>query len=323
VSILKKNSKIYVAGHNGFVGKNLYSRLLQSGYTNIYTYNRNELDLTDTDAVNSLFIKENFEYVFMCAAKCGGLQANLDDPYSFLYDNLTIQNNIIHASIASHVKKVIFLGSSCIYPTDYIQPLKEEYILKGPVEPTNEGYSIAKIAGLKLCEYANKLRGQTHNGIYHTTSFISLMPCNLYGPEDDFDLRNSHVMAALIRRFVEAVKNNTNDVILWGTGEARREFLFIDDLSSCMIWAMKNLNDTETFLNVGTGIDVSIKELANLIAKYTGFKGNILFDPDRPEGMKRKCLDVTKINRLGWEYSTTLENGILKTIDYYIGLNNE
>jgi len=316
--MMNKNSKIYVSGHSGFVGGNLHKTLLREHYTNVHSYSKSQIDLCNATHVNNLFEKEHFEYVFMCAAKCGGVQANLDDPYSFLYDNLAIQNNMIHASIASNVEKVVFLGSSCIYPVDYTQPLKEEFILKGPVEPTNEGYSIAKIAGLKLCEYANKLIGQTHGGVHHTTKFVSLMPCNLYGPGDNFDLRNSHVMAALIRRFTEAANNTeTKNVILWGTGDARREFLFIDDLIDCMMWSMNNIDHTETFFNVGTGIDFSIKELSTIISNFAGYDGQISFDSSKPEGMKKKCLDVSRINEIGWRHQTSLNDGIIKTIEHY------
>ena len=314
---MNKDSKIYVAGHKGFVGGNLYSELEARGFTNVHGYKRSEVDLGNYNETHQLFGSQKFEYVFMCAAKCGGLQANLDDPYSFLYDNLVVQNNIIHASIESQVDKVLFLGSSCIYPANYRQPLKEEYILQGPVEPTNEGYSIAKIAGLKLCEYANRLLGQTHGGIHHNTRFISLMPCNLYGPGDDFDLRNSHVMAALIRKFIEAKKKEAKSIELWGTGDARREFLYIKDLSDCMIWSMQNLDLTETFLNVGSGKDISIKELAEKISRVVGFDGDLLFDPTKPEGMKRKCLDVSRINTLGWEDKTALSDGIKETVEHY------
>jgi len=315
---MNKDDKILVAGHRGFVGSNLAKHLKNLGYTNISGYTRKQVDLSNVHETNSLFKSQNFDYVFMCAAKCGGLQANLDDPYSFLYDNLVVQNNLIHASIENHVKKVLFLGSSCIYPTNYKQPLKEEYILQGPVEPTNEGYSIAKIAGLKLCEYANSLLGQTHGGIKHTTKFISLMPCNLYGPGDDFDLRNSHVMAALIRKFVEAKKTNANHVKIWGTGKARREFLYIDDLSSCMVWAMTNIEKTKTFLNVGTGCDISIIELAKMIAEIVDFNGDIVLQKEKPEGMMRKCLDVEKIQKLGWRHQVLLQDGVNKTVKYYI-----
>lgn len=315
--MIDKNSKIYVAGHNGFVGNNLYKTLIENKYTNVFVSKRCDIDLCNAEQVNLLFEKEKFDYVYMCAAKCGGLQANLDDPYGFLYDNLAIQNNMIHASIVNHVKKVMFLGSSCIYPADYKQPLKEEYILKGPVEPTNEGYAIAKIAGLKLCEYANKLTGQTHSGIHHTTKFISLMPCNLYGPGDNFDLRNSHVMAALIRRFIESKEKKIDDVVLWGTGDAKREFLFIDDFVDCLIWSMNNLEMTETFLNVGSGIDFSIKELSTMVSEIVGFTGKIHFDATKPEGMKKKCLDVSKINSLGWRHKTEIHEGICKTIEHY------
>jgi GDP-L-fucose synthase len=313
---MNKNSKIYIAGHNGFVGSNLHG-LLSKTYSNLVVCDKKDLDLTKPEKVLDFFEKNKFEYVFMCAAKCGGLQANLRDPYGFLLKNLEIQNSLIEASIKTKVNKVLFLGSSCIYPKDYKQPLKEEYLFQAPVEPTNEGYALAKIAGLKLCEYANSLYGTEYDGDYHQTRFISLMPCNVYGPGDDFDLNNSHVMAALVRKFVDAKRENQAEVVVWGDGSSRREFLFVQDLANAMEWSMKNIEKTDSFLNVGTGHDVSIVELVKLISKNVGFDRKIIFDTTKPTGMKKKCLDVSKINNLGWSASTKLEQGIEKTIEHY------
>tara|TARA_B100000212_G_scaffold341818_1_gene326225 strand:+ start:530 stop:1492 length:963 start_codon:yes stop_codon:yes gene_type:complete len=318
---MEKESKIFVAGHRGFVGSNLIDKLKALGYTNVHGYSRSQLDLSDGKKVLDKLQNESFDYVFICAAKCGGVQANIDDPYTFLFDNLAIQNSVINACIKSRVKKVLFLGSSCIYPANYKQPLKEEYILNAPVETTNEGYSIAKIAGLKLCEYANRMYGKKMRGVEYSTRFVSLMPCNLYGPGDDFDLRNSHVMAALIRRFIEAKNRGDSSISLWGSGKARREFLYIEDLAECMIWSMNNIPYTETFLNVGSGEDISISDLASKINVLTG--GNqleLVFDTTKPEGMLLKCLDISRMKDVGWQSKTTLDEGIKKTIEYFRGV---
>lgn len=317
---MNKDSKIYIAGHTGFVGSNLYNKMKKT-YKNVFTYTRQELDLTKPEEVLEVFEKNKFDYVFMCAAKCGGLQANLENPYSFLLDNLEIQNSLIEASIKTKVKKALFLGSSCIYPRDYKQPLKEEYLFQAPVEPTNEGYALAKIAGLKLCEYANKLYGKKSCGLQHETKFVSLMPCNVYGPRDDFDLHNSHVMAALVRKFCDAIKSDLPHVTVWGDGSSRREFLYVEDLSEAMIWSMNNISMTESFLNVGSGHDISIKELSYLISEISGYRGKILFDTSKPTGMKKKCLDVSKINSLGWHAQTNLNDGIAKTLQFYRSIN--
>jgi GDP-L-fucose synthase len=313
---MNKKSKIYIAGHTGFVGGSLH-HMLRKEHENISTYTRNELDLTKPQQTLELFREKQFDYVFMCAAKCGGLQANLEDPYGFLLKNLEIQNSLIEASIKTKVKKVLFLGSSCIYPKDYKQPLKEEYLFQAPVEPTNEGYALAKIAGLKLCEYANSLYGKKHDGDLHKTRFISLMPCNVYGPGDDFDLHNSHVMAALVRKFVDAKRYNLPEVVVWGDGSSRREFLYVEDLADAMTWSINNIDKTDSFLNVGTGCDMSIMDLVGLISNKVGYQGKISFDISKPTGMKKKCLDVTKINKLGWNAKTSLEEGIERTIRHY------
>lgn len=315
---MNKDSKILVTGYKGFVGNNLYLALKNCQFTNVHGISREDVDLSNFNEVNSYLRLEKYDYIFICSAKCGGLKPNLDNPYSFLYDNLTIQNSIIHASILNKVKKVLFIGSNCIYPSICEQPLREEYILSSPFEPVYEGYSIAKIAGIKMCEYANKLYGTTKNNIKYETRFISLVPCNLYGPKDNFDLFSSHVMAALIRKFIEAKKNNSNQIFLWGTGLTKREFLFVDDFSECMIWAMDNIEYTNTFLNVGSGIEISIKELSEKIARTINYSGEIIFDNSMPKGVDRKCLDVSKINKLGWKYTTNLDDGIIKTIEYFL-----
>jgi GDP-L-fucose synthase len=307
--------KVFIAGHNGFVGSNLYNRLKRYRDYDVCVRTRSELDLSDQLSVDEYFkTKQGFDEVYICSAKVGGIQANINDPYGFLFENIQMQNNLINACIKYKVKRVLFLGSSCIYPKDYQQPLKEEYLLNAPLEPTNEGYSLAKIVGLKLCEYANK---QTD------TDFVSVMPCNLYGPGDNFDLEKSHVLSALIKKFVDAKDNNTDKVVIWGTGKAKREFLYIDDLIDAMLWSMDNIDKTETFLNVGTGIDMSILDLAMLICHTIGYKGKVVLDKTKPDGMLKKCLDVSKINRMGWKHKTDLNDGILKSIEYYRGLKND
>lgn len=317
---MNKKSKIYIAGHTGFVGSNLFNMLKQE-YKNVFVYNRQQLNLRKPEQVLQIFKENEFDYVFMCAAKCGGIQANLEDPYGFLLNNLEIQNSLIEASIRTKVKKVLFLGSSCVYPKDYKQPLKEEYLLQAPVEPTNEGYALAKIVGLKLCEYANRLYDKEHRGDFNKTRFVSLMPCNVYGPADDFDLHSSHVMAALIRKIVDAKKHNLPKISVWGDGSARREFLYVEDLIDAMIWSMKNLEKTDSFLNVGSGYDISIMELANIISSEAEYEGKIIYDTEKPTGMKRKCLDVSKINKLGWVAKTDLKIGIKKTLEFYRNLD--
>lgn len=306
---MKKDSRIYIAGHTGLVGKNLVKELKSRGYTNLITPSRLEYNLLSQDETFDLFDENNPEYMFICAAKVGGIQANINSPYNFLYENLVIQNNLIHMALMFRLNKIVNLGSSCIYPKDYTQPLKEEYLLNAPLEPTNEGYALAKICGLKLCEYANR---------QSDANFISLMPCNLYGPGDHYDLKNSHVLSALIMKIVEAKESNTPTVEIWGTGTQRREFLYINDLIDGMIWAMDTLDKTDTFINIGYGTDISILELANLIARIVDYKGEFVCDTSKPDGMKQKLLDVTKINNLGWTAPTSLEEGVKKSVeDYY------
>jgi len=305
---MKKDSKILVTGHTGFAGNALYQKLKEEGYTRVHGYSKsNGCDFLEKEtALGSLFYR--FDYVFICSAVVGGIKANMDNPYKFLYDNLVMQNNIIDACIKTEVRKVLFLGSSCIYPKDYIQPLKEEYLLEAPLEPTNEGYGLAKIAGLKLCEYANK---------QFDTNFVSLMPCNLYGAGDHFNLDTSHVLSALVKKICDAKVNNETNVEIWGSGNQRREFLYIDDFVDGMIWSMKNVNRTDTFLNIGMGEDISIGELAYAIKDIVGWDGSFTFNTDKPDGMMRKCLDVSAINKLGWKAKTEIEDGLVKTIEAY------
>lgn len=304
---MNKNSCICVLGSNGFVGKNLLSKLKADNYTKVFAFSRKEVDLLNQyDTLGTL--SYGFDYVFICSAHVGGIKASIENPYKFLFNNLVIQNNVIDACIKTKVKKVLFLGSSCIYPKDYIQPLKEEYLLQAPLEETNEGYSLAKITGLKLCEYANK---------EFDTNFISLMPANLYGGNQDYDYTKAHVLGSLLRKTIEAKNNNEKNVVVWGTGNPRREFLHIDDLVDGMIWSMINLDRTDTHINIGTGEDISIKDLAFLIKQYSGYDGEITFDLNKPDGMIYKRLDVTKIHNLGWKHKINLEEGLLRTVKDY------
>jgi len=308
---MKKDDKILITGAHGLVGRNLFNRLVfDENYENVYHPTSGELDLLSQKETEMFFYENKFDYVFHCAAVVGGIQANIDRPYEFLFDNLTIQNNVIHYSIGSDVTKVIFLASSCMYPANYKQPLKEEYILNANPEKTNEGYAIAKIAGAKLCEYANRQ-------FVNTTKFIVLAPTNLYGPYDNFSAKTSHVLQSLIRKIYNAKKNNYPTVEIWGDGTPRREFLYVDDIVDCMIWSMENIDKTETFLNVGTGEDYSIIELANMVKKIIGYDGEFVFDKTKPNGMKMKRLDVSKIAALGWSSKIKIEDGIKRTIEYY------
>lgn len=308
---MERNSKIYVAGHKGLVGSAIVQALINKGYENIIYSTRQELDLTNYQAVKEYFQKEKPEYVFLAAAKVGGIYANNVYPVEFIKDNLLIQTNIIDSAYSYGAKKLLFLGSSCIYPKHSEQPIKEEYLLTGPLEPTNEPYAIAKIAGIKMCQAYNR---------QYNTNFISLMPTNLYGPNDNYDLENSHVLPALIRKFYEAKRSNSSEVTVWGTGAPKREFLYVDDLADASVFLMENYDysEDEPWINVGTGKDVSIKELADIIKTIIGFEGNIVFDKTKPDGTPRKLLDVSKITSLGWVSKTTLEDGIKKTISKYI-----
>ncbi|MEI8337955.1 MAG: GDP-L-fucose synthase [bacterium] len=300
---MKKDSLIYVAGHNGLVGSAIVRELNKKGYKNILTRTRQELDLQDSLAVKNFFEKEKPEYVFLSAAKVGGIVANSTFPADFIYQNLVIQNNIIHNSYSSGVKKLLFLGSSCIYPKLAKQPIKEEYLLTGALEETNDAYAIAKIAGIKMCQAYNKQYG---------TNFISIMPTSLYGERDNFDLETSHVIPAMIRKFDDAKNSKAKEVVLWGSGKPKREFLFVDDLAEACVFLMNNYDGSE-IVNVGTGTDLTIKSLAELIKKIVSFDGKIVWDKTKPDGTPRKLLSVKKINKLGWKAKTGLEDGIKKT----------
>lgn len=301
-----KSAKIYVAGSNGMVGSAIVRTLEAKGYSNIVVKSSKELDLKNQQAVHDFFNQEQPEYVFLAAAKVGGIHANNTYPATFIYDNIMIQSNVIQAAYAFNVKKLLFLGSSCIYPKFAAQPIKEEYLLTGSLEPTNEAYAIAKIAGLKMCQFYKQQYG---------CNFISAMPTNLFGVNDNFNLENSHVLPALLRKFIEAKQNNKQEVTIWGSGTPMREFLFVDDLAEACLFLMENYNDVET-VNIGTGEDVSIKELAETIMKIVGFEGHLIFDASKPDGAPRKLLDVSKINNLGWKHQTSLENGIQKTLNW-------
>lgn len=294
------NSKIYIAGYRGMVGSAVMRALQNLNYENIVYSTSSELDLRDFNSVKQFFENEKPEYVFLAAAKVGGIVANNTYRAEFLYDNLQIQNNVIHNSYLIGVKKLMFFGSSCIYPKFAPQPIKEEYLLTGILESTNEPYAIAKIAGIKMCEAYRSQYG---------CNFISVMPTNLYGVNDNYDLQNSHVLPALIRKFHEAKVNNKDKVEIWGTGTPLREFLFADDLADAAVWLMKNYNGNQ-FVNIGTGKDISIKDLALLIKEIVGFEGDLKFDNTKPDGTLRKLLDVSFLNNLGWKYKTELEAGI-------------
>jgi len=305
--MIKKNKKIFVAGHKGMLGSALCRSLMAQGYTNLLTRTSSELDLKNQEDVLEFYKKEKPDYVILAAAKVGGIAANISLPAQFLYENLCIQNNVIHASYLSEVKKIIFLGSSCIYPRDCPQPMKEEYMLTGKPEPTNEGYAIAKIAGLKMVEYYNRQYGL--NG-------FSVIPCNLYGTNDSFDPTHSHVLSALVKKISDAHNNGSSEVVVWGTGNAKREFMHVDDCAAAIIFLFENYNQND-FINVGVGEDISIKALAELIAKKVSFNGKILFDSSKPDGMPRKCMDVSRLNRLGFHHTIELEKGIEQTITEY------
>ncbi len=306
-ALLNESARIYVAGHRGLVGSAIVRQLEKLGCRNLILRTRAELDLRDQEAVLRFFAAEKPEYVFLAAAKVGGIMANATQPAAFLYENLAIECNVIHAAWQHGVKKLVFLGSSCIYPKMAPQPIKEEYLLTGPLEPTNEAYAIAKIAGLKLAE---AYRTQYGFGA------ISLMPTNLYGPGDNFDLQTSHVLPAMIRRFHEAKEANSPSVLLWGTGTPRREFLHVDDLAAACCFAMEKYDEAQP-LNVGVGDDISIRELAELVARVVGYNGDLQYDSTKPDGTPRKLLDVSRINALGWRARISLEDGIISTYASY------
>lgn len=306
---MKKNSKIYIAGHGGLVGSAIVRKLQSEGYTNLLLKTRSEVDLTRQDQVENFFKSEKPEYVFLAAAKVGGIHANNTYPAEFIYQNLMIQNNIIENSYRTAVEKLLFLGSSCIYPKHAPQPMKEEHLLSGYLEPTNEAYAIAKIAGMKMAGFYRK---------QYKVNYISAMPTNLYGPGDNYDLQNSHVLPALIRKFHEAKLNNAAFVEIWGSGKPMREFLYVDDLADACYFLMQNYNDAG-FVNIGTGTDVTISELAMTIKDIIGFAGELKFNPEKPDGTPRKLLDVSKLNNLGWKATTSLREGISKTYKAYLG----
>jgi GDP-L-fucose synthase len=305
---MKLDSKIYVAGHNGMVGSAIVRHLTNLGYQNIITLTRSQLDLLDQQAVDSFFREYSPEYVFLAAAKVGGIKANRDMKADFIYENLMIQTNIIKSSYSYDVNKLVFLGSSCIYPKFCDQPIKEEYLMTGELEPTNDAYAIAKIAGIKMCQSYNEQYG---------TNFISVMPTNLYGPNDNYDLNNSHVLPAMIRKFHEAKLEDRESVEIWGTGTPKREFLYVDDLADACVFLMNNYSENE-IVNIGTGQDVTIAELAVAISKVVGYKGNIYYNTEMPDGTPRKLLDVSKLEEIGWKYSTSLIEGIEKTYKDYV-----
>lgn len=297
---MEKEAKIYIAGHNGMVGSALLRKLTAFGYKNIIVKTSKELDLTNQQAVIDFFKAHQPEYVFLAAAKVGGIEANNKYRAQFLYENLMIESNIIHQSFTFGVKKLLFLASSCIYPKLAEQPIKEEYLLEGPLEPTNEPYAITKIAGIKLCENYKRQYG---------CNFISVMPTNLYGPNDNYDLKTSHVLPALLRKFHEAKVTNSPQVEVWGTGNPLREFLHVDDLAEACCFLMNTYSETG-LVNIGTGEDLSIKALAELIQKIINYKGRIVWNTDKPDGTPRKLLDVSRIHNLGWKHKINLESGI-------------
>jgi GDP-L-fucose synthase len=305
---LEKHSKIYIAGHRGMVGSAIYRKLQAAGFTNIITRTSSELDLRNQQAVTDFFEETKPEYVFLAAAKVGGIMANNCFRADFLYENLAIQNNVIHQSYLTGVKKLMFLGSSCIYPKMAPQPLREDYLLTGLLEETNEPYAIAKIAGIKMCDAYRAQYG---------CNFISVMPTNLYGYNDNYHLENSHVLPALIRRFDEAKKNGAKEVVIWGSGKPMREFLFADDLAEACYFLMQTYNEPH-LINIGTGEDLTIKELALLIKKVVGYEGELAFDSTKPDGTPRKLMDVTKLHNLGWKHQIDLEQGLKLAYQDYL-----
>ena len=305
-------SKIYVAGHRGMVGSAIVRRLAHGGYQNIVTRTHGELDLLNQPAVFDFLASEKPEYVFIAAAKVGGIQANNTFRGQFIYENLSIQNNLLHGAFRAGIEDLCFLGSSCIYPRDCPQPIREEYLLTGPLEPTNEPYAIAKIAGIKLCESYNRQYG---------TRYVSAMPTNLYGPNDNYDLANSHVLPALIRKAHEAKQRGDKEYVVWGSGRPMREFLYVDDMADACVFLMEH-GVTSDLFNIGTGSDVTIRELAETVMDIVGFQGAIVFDSSKPDGTPRKLLDVSCMKKLGWTASTSLRAGIAKAYTSFLAANN-
>lgn len=303
---MNKTDKIYIAGHNGLVGSALYRLLIKEGYNNIVVKNRAQLDLTNQLDVSEFFATEKPDYVFLAAAKVGGINYNKTYPADFIYDNLMIQNNIIHNSYVNKVKKLLFLGSSCIYPKENSLPINESRLLCAPLEPTNEAYALAKITGLKMCEYYKRQYG---------CNFISVMPCNLYGPNDCFDLEKSHVISALLKKFDIAKNNNTQEIVMWGTGAAKREFLYVDDLAEALLLLMNEYSGD--FVNIGTGNELSMGDLYQMVSNTVKYSGKLVFDTSKPDGTISKVMDVTKIKSLGWAPKTDIETGLRLTYEWY------
>lgn len=306
--MMEKSAKIYVAGHRGMVGSAIVRALEKQGYTNIIKRTSKELDLRRQADVEAFMAEEKPEYVFLAAAKVGGILANSKHPADFMYENMILEMNVIKAAYDNNVKKLMFLGSSCIYPRMAPQPMPESSLLTSSLEETNEAYALAKISGLKYCEYLNKQYG---------TDYISVMPTNLYGPNDNYHPEHSHVLPALIRRFHEAKINKVPEVVIWGTGAPLREFLYVDDLADACVYLMNTYSGNET-VNLGTGKELSIRELAETVKKVTGYEGSLVFDPTKPDGTPRKLLDVTKLNKLGWHYKTELEEGIRQAYEDFL-----
>ncbi|WP_454824675.1 GDP-L-fucose synthase family protein [Paraburkholderia xenovorans] len=300
---MNKQARIFVAGHRGMVGSALVRRLAADGYQNVITRSRQELDLTDQGAVNRFFESERIDVVLLAAARVGGILANATRPGEFIYENLVIETNVIHAAYRARVERLVFFGSSCIYPKQCPQPIREEYLLTSPLEPTNDAYAIAKIAGVKLCEAYNR---------EYNTQYVALMPTNLYGPNDNYDLNSSHVLPALLRKAHEAKLNGDATLSVWGSGTPRREFLHVDDLAAATLFVLEH-NVTEGLFNVGVGKDLSIRELAECICKVAGFDGELMFDASKPDGTPRKLLDVSRLAQMGWQASIALEDGIAST----------
>lgn len=310
---MEKDAKIYIAGHGGLVGSAIKRKLEAEGYVNLVFKSHSELDLTNQKATEEFFMREKPDYVFNAAARVGGIHENDTYPAEFIYENLQIQTNIIHSAYKSGVKKLMFIGSNCIYPKECRQPMKEEYLLTGKLEPTNEAFAAAKIAGIEMCRAYNRQYG---------TNFISVIPASLFGENDDYDAMNSHFVPALIRKFHEAKINNKKEVILWGTGNPRRELMHVDDFADAALFLMQNYNSSD-IINVGTGKDMVIKEIAELAKGVVGFGGNIIFDKKSPDGMPRKLLDSTRINALGWNAKTGIEEGLRKTYGWFVEKSTE